>query len=173
MNEEYNMSGLMTLKPKILTPEAYRKYGKLISLVPSDPPAADDEKFTAWLDVMKFNCEHPRTVILLTEKRREYVLTQMERHVKTFEYWVPIRGETVAAFAEGIDINNPDEVPDVKKIEVFRMEGIAAYTTNPGVWHYPAFPISDVATQLVDVKVGTVEEDIDMKPLSELVYIEI
>jgi ureidoglycolate hydrolase len=160
------------ITPVQVTPEAFSKYGKLFPIKYTEKePVEDSENLTAWLDVMGFDGGSARTVIMLTVKRRPMVLTQMERHVKTIEWWTMINGRCVAAFAEGKNPNNPDEGPDMDKVVAFYMDGVAAYITNAGTWHWPAFPVTDTATQLVDVKVGTVENDIDIKPLAASVRI--
>lgn len=147
-----------------VTVENFSKYGRLIPLKYQVEPFDDSEALTAWLDVVEFDPE-ARTVILLTEKRRPMEVVQMERHVKTDEWWTVIDGECVAVFAEGKDLNDPNEQPDMDKVVAFNMKGVAGYITKAGSWHWPAFPLTETATQFVNVRKETVEEDIDIKEL--------
>ena len=165
------MAGEKIIKPVPITPEAFKKFGKLIMIKHQVKPFDDGEMATAWLDVVEFDAA-PRTTILLTTKRRPMVVEKMERHLKTAEWWTMIDGRCVATFAEGKHLGAADDEPDPSKIVAFIMDGVAGYLTNPGVWHWPAFPISDTTTQFVEVRVGTVEEDIHIKELAAPVTIK-
>src|SRR5262249_47519667 len=107
-----------------LTEEAFAKYGILIRIKPDKQPLADNADLTYWEKVVEFEPEIPRTIGLLTEKRREMVLTRMERHTKAKEWFVPIEGRCVACFAEYSDPDNSSERPDVSKVVAFAMDGI-------------------------------------------------
>src|SRR5690606_10688097 len=128
---------------------------------------ADNENLTYWEKVVEFEPEIPRTVGLLTEKRRDMVLTQMERHTKALELFVPIAGECVGCFAEFHDPDDPNETPDFEKVVAFKMDGIAGFVVNRGAWHWPAFPITETATQLVNLRRNTEHDDVDVRPLRE------
>jgi ureidoglycolate hydrolase len=160
-----------TVKVVPVTAEAFARYGRIVPLVPRQKPLDDNDSLTAWANVMQFEPGQGREVLLLRLKHRPMVLTQMERHVQTFEWWVNVEGECVAAFAEGADLNAPDELPDVDKIVVFNMSGVAGYVVNAGTWHWPAFPLGETATQFVDVRSGTVPDDVDIKNLPQPVTI--
>jgi ureidoglycolate lyase len=84
---------------------------------------------------------------------------------------VPIDGECVACFAEFHDPDDPDEQPDAKKVVAFKMDGIAGFVVNRGAWHWPAFPITATATQLVNLRRDTEHDDVDVKELAETVRI--
>ena len=100
------------------------------------------------------------------------VLTVLERHVRTAEWWTNVEGEMVAAFAEAVDPDDPDEKPDPSRIVAFRLKGVAGYLVNRGVWHWPAFPVGETATQFVNLRHGTPEEDIEKVDLPYPVRIE-
>jgi ureidoglycolate lyase len=161
------------IKAQPLTDAAFNKYGTLIRMRPETEPLADNQDLTYWEKVVEFEPGIPRTVGLLTEKRREMVLTRMERHTKAKEWFVPIDGECVACFAEFCDPNDPDEQPDVTKVVAFRMDGIAGFVVDRGAWHWPAFPITPTATQLVNLRRDTEHDDVDVKELAEAVQINV
>ncbi len=160
-----------TIRVQTLTDEAFRKYGELIYIKPTGEPLADNENLTYWEKVVEFEPDIPRTVGLLTEKRREMVLTKMERHTKALEWFVPIAGECVACFAEFHNPNDPAETPDPSKVVAFNMQGIAGFVVARGAWHWPAFPITETATQLVNLRRDTEHDDVDVKELTERVEI--
>lgn len=149
-----------------LTDEAFAKYGALVRKRPGTSPLADNPDLTYWEKVVEFESGIPRTIGLLTEKRREMLLTRMERHTKAKEWFVPIDGECVACFAEYHNPDDPGEVPDVDKVVAFKMEGIAGFVVDRGAWHWPAFPITETATQLVNLRRDTEHDDVDVKALA-------
>lgn len=156
-----------------LTDEAFSKFGTLIRIRPDKQPLADNQDLTYWEKVVEFEPGIPRTIGLLTEKRRDMVLTRMERHTKAKEWFVPIDGECVACFAEFHDPNDPHEMPDASKVVAFKMDGIAGFVVNRGAWHWPAFPITETATQLVNLRRDTEHDDVDVKELAEAVEIRL
>jgi ureidoglycolate hydrolase len=166
------MAGEKIIKPQSVTPETFKKFRKLIMIHHKDKPFEDGPMATAWLDVVEFDAT-PRTTILLTTKRRPMIVEKMERHLKTAEWWTMIDGRCVVTFAEGKRPGAADDEPDPAKISVFIMDGVAGYITNPGVWHWPAFPLAETTTQFVEVRVGTVEEDIHIKELPQPITIKL
>ncbi|MCH2596938.1 MAG: ureidoglycolate lyase [Pirellulales bacterium] len=156
----------LKIKAQPITEEAFKPYGKLVRIKPDQEPLADNEDLVYWEKMVEFEPEIPRTIGLLTEKRREMVLTKMERHTKALEWFVPIDGRCVACFAEYHDPNDPDEIPDPEKVVAFEMDNIVGFVVNRGAWHWPAFPITETATQLVNLRRDTEHDDVDVKELS-------
>ena len=155
------------IKTQPLTAEAFSQYGKLITLNPDQEPLADNENLVYWEKVVEYEAGIDRTIGLLTEKRREMKLVTMERHTKALEFFIPVDGECVACFAEPTNPDDPDEVPDVDKVVAFKMDGIVGFVVNRGAWHWPAFPVTKTATQLVNLRRDTEHEDVDVKELAE------
>jgi ureidoglycolate lyase len=154
-----------------LTEAAFSKYGTIIRHRPDQEPLADNSDLTYWEKVVEFEPSISRTVGLLTEKRRPMILTKMERHTKAKEWFVPISGECVACFAEYHDPDDAGELPEAGTVVAFKMEHIAGFVVNRGAWHWPAFPITETATQLVNLRRDTEHDDVDVKELSEPVEI--
>lgn len=148
-----------------LTDDAFSKYGTLIRLHPDQEPLADNQDLIYWEKLVEFEPEIPRTIGLLTEKRREMLLTKMERHTKAKEWFVPVDGQCVACFAEYRDPDDPNERPKANQVVAFKMEGIVGFVVNRGAWHWPAFPITETATQLVNLRRDTEHDDVDVKEL--------
>ncbi len=163
------MARLISVQP--LTEEAFGKYGTLVRIRPGKVPLADNADLTYWEKMVEFEPDIPRTIGLLTEKRRDMVLTRMERHTKAKEWFVPIDGKCVACFAEYHDPDDPQERPDIDKVVAFKMDGIVGFVVNRGAWHWPAFPITETATQLVNLRRDTEHDDVDVKELAEPIEI--
>jgi ureidoglycolate hydrolase len=160
-----------TIRVQPLTEDAFAKYGTLVRFNPKAAPLADNLELTYWEKVIEFEPHIPRTVGLLIEKRREMRLTRMERHTRALEWFVPIAGQCVACFAEFHDPDDPSERPDSDTVVAFTMENIAGFVVARGAWHWPAFPITETATQLVTLRRDTEHDDVDVKELEEAVEI--
>lgn len=163
------MARVITVQP--LTEAAFAPYGQLVRRRPDAAPLADNDDLVYWEKVVEFEPGVPRTIGLLTEKRRPMVLTKMERHTRALEWFVPIAGECVACFARFRNPDDPDETPDASQVVAFRMDGIAGFVVSRGAWHWPAFPITETATQLVNLRRDTEHDDVDVKQLAEPVQI--
>jgi ureidoglycolate lyase len=162
-----------TVKVQPVTAEAFAKYGEIIPLIPNQKPLDDNENLTAWVDVVMFSPDEGRGEILLRLKNRPMVLTVMERHIRTTEWWTNVEGEMVGTFAEAVDPDNPNEKPNPAKIVAFKMTGVAGYLVKRGVWHWPSFPIGETATQFVNVRLGTVDDDVEKIDLPYPIKIEL
>ena len=159
------------IKVKKMTPDAYAQYGKVVELQPSEKAFVENEEVIGWLNVVEFEPDIPRVVHLITEKKREMLLTKLERHTKGMELFVPVGGECVMAFAEAKDPNDPEENPDIDSIEVFAIKDISGFVVDEGVWHWIGFPISETASQLVVLKSGSEKDNVDTRDLPEPVQI--
>ena len=51
------------------------------------------------------------------------------------------------------------------------MDGIVGFVVDRGAWHWPAFPLTETATQLVNLRRDTEHDDVDVKELSHAVKI--
>lgn len=160
-----------TIQVKTLTFNAYSKYGKVVEHKPSEMAFVDNDEVVGWLNVVGFEPEIPRVVHLITEKRREMVLTKLERHNKGMELFVPIDGECVMAFAPGKNYDDPLEMPEMDQIEAFKIEKVAGFVVNRGTWHWIGFPISKTASQLVVLRRDSEQDDVDIKDLLEQIHI--
>jgi ureidoglycolate hydrolase len=156
-----------------VTPKSFEKYGTLIPLDTDQWPECHESPNGPWAKVMEFKPGSGYQVLLLRLIRRPRVLTQLERHVRTAEWWINVEGEFVAAFAEAQNPDDPDEQPDPDKVVVFKMSNVAGYLVKRGVWHWPGFPIGESAVQFVDVRTGTVEEDVEYRELTKTIQIEV
>ena len=154
-----------------LTDESFAPYGQLIRRAPVGAPLADNDDLTYWEKLVEFEPGIPRTVGLLREKRRDMRLTRMERHTKAMEWFVPIEGRCVACFAKFRDPDDPEERPAASEVVAFVMDDVAGFVVSRGAWHWPAFPITETATQLVNLRRDTEHDDVDVKELAEPVEI--
>ena len=132
------MSHKIAVQP--LTDEAFAKYGSLVRMQPGTTPLADNPDLTYWEKVVEFEPGIARTIGLLREKRRDMLLTKMERHTKAKEWFVPIDGECVACFADFQNPDDPAEVPEVSKVVAFKMEGIVGFVVDRGGMALAGFP---------------------------------
>jgi ureidoglycolate hydrolase len=155
------------IEVKQLTHQAYSKYGKIILLRPEEKPLADDNVAMYWSGVVDMEKQMDHYVSLLVEKKRPIELVKMERHVKCKEFFIPVDGDCVMFFAPAKNPDDPNEAPDANKIECFRMklEGMIGFVINRGTWHFPAFPITATATQLIVMRNNLEFDDVQLREL--------
>lgn len=163
------------IEVKELTPENYSQYGKIILRRPKEEPLADDDVVMYWSSVVDLEKDMDHYVSLLIEKKRPIELVKMERHVKCKEFFIPVEGECVMFFAPGKNPDDVNEKPVSDEIECFKMncEGMIGFVINCGTWHFPAFPISDTAGQLIVMRNNLEFDDVQLSELPEPLTVNI
>jgi len=159
-----------------LTPKAYDgKFGRIVMNRPQDEPLADNENLVYWSKVVDLEKEMDHYVSLLIEKKRPIELVTMERHVKSQEYFIPTEGECVMFFAPGKNPDDPDEHPDPNEIVCFMMQcdGMLGYVIDRGTWHYPAFPLTETAGQMIIMRHNLEHDDVELRNLPEPVTVNV
>ncbi|WP_139997480.1 ureidoglycolate lyase [Paenibacillus paridis] len=134
-----------------LTEKAFAPYGKVIDLPASEPSKAGDG-WDCWSYIEMLDVTEPIGFGLVVTKRREFVVTAMERHVSREELLLTFDREIVQPVAKCIDIEDPEEHPDSSTVKCFRIKPGQAIVINRGVWHSPAYPASEDARYLFGIE---------------------
>ena len=74
----------------------------------------------------------------------------------------------VFGLAPGIPDKN---VPDIRSIEAFWIDGTASFFLSPGVWHWLPFTLTPEMKFILLLKKSTVEKDLEIVDLPEKVKI--
>jgi ureidoglycolate lyase len=91
-----------------------------------------------------------------TSERRPLRFDFMARHLRTMQVFSPLASsQAVIAVAPP---GNAD-VPDVKRIVAFLVDGRLPYAYHKGTWHTPPFAVKEWASFLVVDRSGTLDED--------------
>ena len=151
----------MQYQIKMMTPVSYAKYGQVLVLPTDQPPAFSLDYVDFWNSPLTYEIKGATDIgICVVKKKRRGYIDLLERHLASEEVTVPLDGDMVIAVAPGKDVNDPDEVPDPKEIEVFLVRQKQTFTMYPGVWHGAPFAIDgNYLSMLVFLKHDTFHND--------------
>jgi ureidoglycolate lyase len=135
----------------MLTPEAFAPFGRMIAMPdrPTEAPGRLD--LDVWFhvsDLMGLEGQQP-SITFLTVKRHAAPVTQIERHCRTAEFFIPLEGQSVMLVAPASNPDDPDAVPDESGLRAFLLDGSAAVALPRGGWHWAPYPVGDRATFLL------------------------
>ncbi|MCS7464532.1 ureidoglycolate lyase [Paenibacillus doosanensis] len=134
-----------------LTQQAFAPYGKVVDLPESDPSKAGDG-WDCWSYIQMLDVHEPIGFGLVVTRRREFVVSAMERHVSREELLLAFDREIIQPVARCIDIDDPQEHPDPSTVKCFRIKPGQAIVIHRGVWHSPAYPASDDARYMFGIE---------------------
>ena len=149
---------------------SFMTYGQIISEGRSEP-LADQEEFVYWGKVAELMVGNRVSTGVLVCHTRDRIVEEMERHVRTPEILVVLKGNGVVCMAE------PESEPGADRIE-----GIAAFIVRQGwafvmkaaTWHWIPFPLDSREVKfLVVFASGTEDDDLEIKKLAEPVSIRV
>jgi len=96
-------------------------------------------------------------------KKDSNTLKLMEKHAKTPELIVPIRGNFILPVAVSYNPLNVTESPSAADVEAFYVRSNQALVMNNGVWHSAPFPVRKETTFFVIFKKETSKNDVVFK----------
>jgi ureidoglycolate hydrolase len=144
-----------------LTPETFRGYGDVLSVGPGTP-MANSEEITYWGKVAELQMGARTSTGYMACKPRPGVLKQLERHLRTPEILVALRGDSLVCMAK-------PSAPGSKSIDglqAFRVKQGQAFAMAPGTWHWAAYPVRrEEAMFLVVFASGTEGADLEFTDL--------
>lgn len=78
-------------------------------------------------------------------------------------------------FAPGRNPDDPNECPRMEEIECFRMklDGMIGFVIDRGTWHFPAFPITETAGQMIIMKNNLEFDDVELRDLPMIVTVSL
>ena len=144
-----------------LTPESLRGYGSVLSVGPGTPMASTEE-ITYWGKVAELEMGARVSTGYMLCKPREAVLTQLERHLRTPEILVALRGDSLVCMAQP----SAPGSRGIDGLQAFHVRQGQAFAMAPGTWHWAAFPIGKTEVVfLVAFATGTEGADLEFTDL--------
>lgn len=140
-----------TISVEPLTKEAFQPYGKVIDLPPGDPSKQGDG-WDCWSYIEMLDVDEPVGMGLVVTRRRELVVTTMERHVSREELLLTFDKEIIQPVARCADIDDPEEQPDPLTVKCFLIQPGQAIVIGRGVWHSPAYPAGEDARYMFAIE---------------------
>lgn len=142
------------------TEENIKPYGKFIGLPQCLPSLArgDIDYYHNICNADDFT-QKPVVSYLICHKR-EFILTQIERHRQTEEAFIPLSGESVIVMAKAGEL-------DTDQLVAVYLDGSSGIIFYRDTWHFAPFAITDTATFMLlsGEDSGPDIEVIDIKPL--------
>ncbi|MCX7017502.1 MAG: ureidoglycolate lyase [bacterium] len=147
-----------------LSDELFAPFGQLLRR-PLRPADIEKDWLCYWHCLAEIGFKHAPVWGFLEVRQRPRVLSELERHCRSQEVFIPMGGASVMAFATGGSPDDPDAAPDLSSLRLFRLNGSTAFIVNRGVWHTPAFPLTESAGFLLALEDATPEKDLDVRPV--------
>jgi ureidoglycolate hydrolase len=144
-----------------LTPESFRGYGDVLSVGPGTPMGSSEE-FTYWGKVAELEMGPRVSTGYLACNPRAGVLKRLERHLRTPEILVALRGDSLVCMARPSDPGSKC----IDGLQAFRVRQGQAFAMAARTWHWAAFPIGKTeAVFLVVFASGTEGADLEFVDL--------
>jgi len=144
-----------------LTPQSFAGYGSVLSTGPG-APMADSQEITYWGKVAELEMGTRVSTGYMLCKPRAGVLQQLERHLRTPEILVALRGDSLVCMARP---SAPGSAA-ISGVQAFHVRQGQAFVMAPGTWHWAAFPTGRAeALFLVVFASGTESTDLEFARL--------
>jgi ureidoglycolate lyase len=100
------------------------------------------------------------SVIAETVESRPFEFDFLGRHLRTEQVFVPLGGALSVIAVALSDIEHED-LPDVRKMAAFLVDGSFAFKLHRGTWHTSAFPMQERASFWIINRESTLDQDYD------------
>jgi ureidoglycolate lyase len=161
----------MKINVKYPTKENFAEFGNVVVQSYSETPDTSSQYHNYWHDIADMTqLGNEATVGYLSVERkdREFIVEQMERHLKSLEAFIPVSGVGIFCLAPSTP---GKDIPDINSIQAFWIDGTVSFFLNPGVWHWLPFAITPEIKFLLLLKKHTVATDLEIVDLPEKVNI--
>jgi ureidoglycolate lyase len=152
------------VKVRILNQRNFKPFGIVIE-PPSTKPAISNMALDYWGALARLDIDKPQVSFLIV-KKREFILNQIERHVKLTEVFIPLKGTSVFPVAPPKNVENLQANVPVDEVTAFLLNGGKGIVMKKGTWHWPPFPITEEATFAVILAADTIEKDLDIRDVN-------
>tara|TARA_B110000037_G_scaffold16749_1_gene17311 strand:+ start:72 stop:575 length:504 start_codon:yes stop_codon:yes gene_type:complete len=142
----------LTIKPKVINKENFKKFGDMITTDGIKPLEINDgyaKRFDgiANLDVKKDNGESIISIFSALKRSFPMKVDMMEKHPLGSQAFIPMKETTFLAF-----VSPEGDKPDLNKVEAFIIPNGIGVNYNAGIWHFPLIATEDMNFLVVDRK---------------------
>jgi ureidoglycolate hydrolase len=151
---------MFTIKPKQITEDNFKKFGKVVKSPKGEPTAqADDFKF--WSNIANYAIDGSTEIGICTVyKQPMNLINGMERHLQTPEILIPIDAPFVLPLLKEGDSEEAAEAFQVNIGEVV--------VIDKAVWHGACLPVGkEESSYFVIFRKDTPNEDVYKKEITE------
>jgi ureidoglycolate hydrolase len=154
----------LTVKAKKLTANSFSKFGKVAD-AHTVPPLVETENLKFWTTIATYTVDGETEIALCHVKKSVDFVGLLERHVKTPEILVPIKGDFILPVAPAGNLENSTEITEASSVEAFLVRSDQAVVMEKGVWHTAPIPIGKETSFFVIFKKETTKQDAVFKKL--------
>lgn len=147
------------MKPKKITEDNFKNFGKVVKYPKREPTAhADDYKF--WSDIVNYEISGSTEIGICTVyKQHKNIISGMERHLDTPEILIPIDAPFVLPL-----LRDGEENADAFHVDIGE-----AVVIDKGVWHGACLPVGKTeSSYFVIFKRNTPNADVYKKEIEEI-----
>ena len=142
----------LTIKPKPITKENFKKFGDMITTNDIKPLEINEgyaKRYDgiAKLDTKKENGESTISIFSALKRSFPMKVDMMEKHPLGSQAFIPMKETTFLAF-----VAPEGDKPYINKVEAFIIPNGIGINYNPGVWHFPLIATEDMNFLVVDRK---------------------
>lgn len=135
------MTRIVPVKAQVLTAEAFRPFGEVLSAEARDPDFYGLNS-VGWKT--PFDATAAPLIMTLSSKYTGMRFTKLERHLNVTQTFIPL-GRVPAIIAVAAPTSG-DSVPEPEAVHAFILDGSAGYALKKGAWHtldrFPLYPQS-------------------------------
>ena len=142
----------LTIKPKPITKENFKKFGDMITTANIKPLEINNGYAKRYdgivkLDTKKDNGES--TICIFSALKRSFPMKvdMMEKHPLGSQAFIPMKETIFLSF-----VAPEGNKPDLTKVEAFIIPKGIGVNYNPGVWHFPLIPTENMNFLVIDRK---------------------
>jgi len=159
---------LIEIKIEELTEEFFKPYGEIIDAPHTKPDFSNDElELWCGIDEVKVDKGASQFCWLNVKSQRPFLCNNLECHINTSEAMIPVLGQSVVVAALPGNYSASSNLPDLKSIKAFFVDGSKGFNFKPRVWHWLPYPLSTKANFILIFKKGTPGEDLHIVNLNE------
>ncbi len=148
------------IKVQPLTKKAFEPFGHVLMMNPGQPLIKPEPpQFTDRMPFFVDDGEADFVYALL--ERREFKLTNLERHLKVTQGFFPLYGgPAIITVAPPTDPNDLETLPSPDSIKAFLLESYTAFVIKRGVWHGMIFPLEERFGYILATRDKTTDESL-------------
>lgn len=128
-----------------LTEEEFAPYGRIVA-TPATPAPRTGDGWECWYGFQTLDNRWPIYYGAVVTRHRPIVVSEMERHVHTYELLYPHRHALIQPLALPLDLEDEAARPDPATVKAFRIPVGVGIIMHDGTWHSAAFPESEDCT---------------------------
>ncbi len=160
------------IKPEPLTPESFAPFGDVLYRVQREPDQ-DLGIYHYWDKIadLEFSGDPPELAYLRVFHRAP-TLTQMERHKKASQSFIPVSGGRCVFALAPPESGGEEGRPRPGDVHAFILDGSTGVNLHRGTWHWSIFPTGESAAFIMLVRRDTVVDDLEVVDLEAAIEIQ-